>query len=202
MTTTGYEVLGSTEQFSNKLFRLVSDQVRMPDGEVAQRDYLRHVGAVATVAMDFPPDQPGGRVLLIRQYRHPVGRVMWELPAGLIDEPGEPPVEGARRELAEEADLTAARWDLLIELHTTPGCSDEVIRVFLARELTEVPSAQRHQRVAEEAGLTTRWMPLDDAVELALTGELTNAACLAGVLAAARARDSGWAVLRPADAAS
>jgi 8-oxo-dGDP phosphatase len=195
----GYRVLSGRELFSNKLFRLVSDEVSMPDGGTARRDYLRHVGAVAVVALDFPPGEPTGRVLLIRQYRHPVGRPMWELPAGLTDDPAEPPVDAARRELAEEADVRAARWDLLAELHTTPGCSDELIRVYLARDTSEVAVADRHQRVAEEAGLSTSWMGLDDAVRMALAGEITNASCVAGVLAAARARDDDWASLRPVD---
>ncbi|GAA3517512.1 NUDIX domain-containing protein [Actinocatenispora rupis] len=193
-TDAGYEVLAHREQPVNKVFRLVSDDVRMPDGAVATRDYLGHTGAVAAVCVD-----PDGRVLLLRQYRHPVGRTMWELPAGLTDEPGEKPVDAARRELAEEADLTADRWDLLLDLHTTPGCSDELIHVYLARDVAEVPAAERHQRVAEEAGLTTSWVPLDDAVRMVLAGEITNATCVAGVLAAARGRDTGWADLRPVD---
>ncbi|MGA8112142.1 MAG: NUDIX hydrolase [Actinocatenispora sp.] len=199
MTATGYEVLGSTERFSNKVFRLVSDEVRMPEGDSAARDYLKHVGSVAAVAMDFPPELPAGRVLLIRQYRHAVRGEMWELPAGLTDEAGERPVDSARRELAEETDLTAARWDLLVEIHSSPGCSDELIRVYLARDVADVPVADRHHRVGEEAGLTTTWVPLDDAVRMVQSGEITNATCVTGVLAAAGARDAGWAPLRPAD---
>ena len=118
MTSSDYRTAERVERFSNKVFTLVSDQVVMPDGAVAQRDYMRHAGAVAAVALD---DE--GQVLLIRQYRHPVGAELWELPAGLTDVPGEALVDSARRELAEEADLTAGRWDLLIELHSSPGCT-------------------------------------------------------------------------------
>lgn len=197
-TDSGYRVLASTERFSNKLFTLVSDDVAMPDGGTARRDYLRHIGAVAAVAVDFPDEVPGGRVLLIRQYRHPVGARMWELPAGLTDQAGEPPVLAARRELAEETDVTAGRWDLLVELHVSPGCTNELIRVYLARDIGAVPEGERHRRDAEEADLTTEWVPLDEAVRMALAGEITNATCVAGVLAAARARDTGWSGLRPA----
>jgi 8-oxo-dGDP phosphatase len=195
--THSYRVLASTERFANRVFRLVSDEVVMPGDGVAVRDYLQHVGAVAVVVVDVPE---GGeeRVLLIRQYRHPVRQVMWELPAGLTDVPGEPPLDTARRELAEEADLTAATWYRLVELHTTPGCSDELIRLYLARDVAEVPAADRHHRTDEEAGLTTSWVPLSTAVAMVLDGEITNAACVAGVLAAARARDTGWTDLRPA----
>jgi ADP-ribose pyrophosphatase len=197
-----YRVLGSTERFGNKVFRLVSDEVAMPGGGTAVRDYLRHIGAVGVVVVEDTPDgaEEGGeeRVLLLRQYRHPVRQVMWELPAGLTDEPGEPPLDTARRELAEEADLTAATWYRLVELHTTPGCSDELIRLYLARDAAEVPEADRHHRTDEEAELTTEWVPLSKAVGMVLAGEITNAACVAGVLAAARARDTGWADLRPA----
>jgi ADP-ribose pyrophosphatase len=141
-----------------------------------------------------------GRIVLVRQYRHPLGRQLWELPAGLIDVPGELLPAAAARELAEEADLTAARWDLLVDLHPSPGCSDEFIRIFLARDLAPVPEALLHARTHEETHLMTQRIDLDEAVRMALSGEITNAACVAGVLATARARDLGWTTLRPADA--
>lgn len=193
-----YRVRGSTERFANKVFRLVSDEVEMPGDGTAVRDYLKHIGAVGVVVIDTPEGAAEEHVLLLRQYRHPVRQVMWELPAGLTDVPGEPPLDTARRELAEEADLTAATWYRLVELHTTPGCSDELIRLFLARDVAEVPAAERHHRTDEEAELTTEWVPLAKAVGMVLAGEVTNAACVAGVLAAARARDAGWESLRPA----
>ncbi len=116
----GYQVLGRTERFGNRMMRLVSDEVRMPDGGTAMRDYLVHVGAVGVVAIDQTADGTD-RVLLVRQYRHPVGAPLWELPAGLTDEAGEPEVTAAQRELAEEADLSAGRWDLLVDVHTQSG---------------------------------------------------------------------------------
>jgi ADP-ribose pyrophosphatase len=186
-----YVVVSSVERFANPVFRLISDEVVMPGGGVVTRDYLRHVGVVAVVALN-----DRGEVLLIEQYRHPVGRRMWELPAGLTDVPGEALVEAARRELAEEADLRAERWHALIDLHTTPGCSDEAMRVFLALELSPVPDGERHQRTDEEAELVYRWVDLDEAVGEALSGKITNGPCVAGLLAAARARDNGWQAIR------
>ncbi|MFC7479153.1 NUDIX domain-containing protein [Luedemannella flava] len=166
----------------------------MPGGGRAQRQYLRHVGAVGVVALDAE-----GRVVLVRQYRHPVGQVLWELPAGLVDVPGEASVGTAQRELAEEADLLADRWDLLVDLYTTPGCSNELFRAFLARDLRPVPDHERHTRRDEEAEMTVRLVDLDEAVAMALRGEILNGPCVTGLLAAARARDCGWATLRPAD---
>jgi 8-oxo-dGDP phosphatase len=193
--TGGYVVLRSTEHLKNRVFTVVTDAVRMPDGSIADRDYLRHVGAVGVVALDETE-----QVVLVRQYRHPVRRELWELPAGLKDVDGEPLAETAARELAEEADLRAGRWDLLVDLHTSPGCSDELIRVFLARDLTPMPEAERYQRTQEEATMTVARVPLDEAVRMVFRGEITNAACVAGVLATSHARQQGWSTLRPADA--
>ena len=191
---TGYEVLRSTERLTNRVFAIVTDELRMPDGSVAERDYMRHVGAVGVVALDADDN-----VVLVRQYRHPLGREIWELPAGLIDVPGEKLAEAAARELAEEADLRAGRYDLLIDANPSPGCSDEIIRLFLARDLSEVPADERHERTHEEAGMTVARVPLDRAVTMALTGEITNAACLVGVLAVAQAKARNWETLREVD---
>jgi 8-oxo-dGTP pyrophosphatase MutT (NUDIX family) len=194
-----FEVVGRTERFTGNVIRVVSDEVTMPDGGTAVRDYVVHVGAVGAVAVDFS-DDPAGKVLLVRQYRHPVRRVLWELPAGLLDVAGEPAVETAKRELWEEADLRAARWDVLVDMLTTPGSSDEAIRIFLARDVTGVPHDERHTRLGEEHTMTTEWVPLETAIGWVFAGEIENAACIAGVLAAARARDTGFVGLRPADA--
>jgi 8-oxo-dGDP phosphatase len=189
-----YELLSRVQRYAGRIFTVVTDEVTMPGGGTATRDYARHVGAVAVVALD-----DAGQVVLVRQYRQPVGRHLWELPAGLMDVAGEDLPVAAARELAEEADLTAARWDLLVDVHTSPGFSDEVVRVFLARELAEVPVGQRHERHDEEADLQVVRIDLDEAVGMALAGEITNGPCVAGLLAAARARDAGWSVLRRAD---
>lgn len=193
-TTHAHRVLSRQRHFDGAMFSILTDQVTMPGGRVAARDYMRHVGAVGVVALD-----DRDRVVLIQQYRHPLGAVIWELPAGLNDVAGEQLATAALRELAEEADLTAGRIDLLIDLHTSPGCSDEVIRIFLARDLAEVPERQRHERRDEEADMLVTRVDLDEAVAMVFAGEITNAACVAGLLATARARDTGWAPLRPAD---
>ncbi|MFI2667840.1 NUDIX domain-containing protein [Micromonospora carbonacea] len=190
-----YEVTGRRERYAGRIFSVVTDEVTMPGGGAAVRDYVRHVGAVAVVALD-----DAGQVVLIRQYRHPVGRHLWELPAGLIDVSGEDLADTAARELAEEADLTAGTIDVLVDLHSSPGFSNEVIRVFLARDLAEVPAGQRHERSEEEADLQVVRVDLDEAVRMVLAGEITNASAVAGLLAAARARDAGWSALRRPDA--
>jgi ADP-ribose pyrophosphatase len=189
-----YRVVSRTERFANNMFRVVTDQVAMPGDRVVARDYMVHIGAVGVVAIDDT-----GRIVLVRQYRHPVGRHLWELPAGLIDVDGEPLDRAALRELEEETDLTAGRMDLLADAHTSPGCSNEVIRLFLARDLREVPHDRRHVRRDEEADMIARRFDLDAAVAMALRGEITNAACLVGVLAAARVRDEGWTIRRDLD---
>ncbi|MGH3656370.1 MAG: NUDIX domain-containing protein [Micromonosporaceae bacterium] len=192
--THDYRVLQTRTQFSGRVFDVVTDTVAMPGGGSADRDYVRHVGAVGVVALD-----DGGRVVMVRQYRHPVRQALWELPAGLIDVPGEDPLPAAQRELAEEADLAADRWDLLVDLHTTPGCSDESIRVYLARGLRPAPESG-HVPSDEEAELTVSWFDLDDAAEMALRGEVTNGPAVAGVLAAVRAQARDWSGLRSASA--
>lgn len=186
-----YEVTDHREIWSGRIFSVVSDDVTMPGGGAACRDYVTHVGAVAVVALD-----EAGRVVLIRQYRHPVGRHLWELPAGLMDVGGEDLAAAALRELAEEADLTAGTIDVLVDLHSSPGFTNEVVRVFLARDLAEVPAEQRHDRRDEEADLQVVRVDLDEAVRMVLAGEITNASCVAGLLAAARAREAGFAELR------
>lgn len=190
-----YEVTDHQERWSGRIFTVVTDEVTMPGGGTAPRDYVKHVGAVAVVALD-----DAGQVVLIRQYRHAVGRHLWELPAGLMDVSGEDLAAAAARELTEEADLTAGSIDVLVDLHSSPGFSDEVVRVFLARDLADVPADQRHDRRDEEADLQVVRVDLDEAVGMVLAGEITNAPCVAGLLAAARARDAGWSVLRRADA--
>jgi 8-oxo-dGDP phosphatase len=190
-----HETLSRTQRYSGPIFTVYTDKVTMSGGGTAERDVTENKGAVGVVALDDV-----GRVVLIRQYRHPVHRRLWELPAGLRDVDGEELAITAGRELAEEADLIAGRWDLLVDLHTSPGFSDETIRIFLARDLSPVPEAQRHERHDEEADLEIAWFDLDEAVAMALRGEITNAAAVGGLLSAARARDDGWATPRPSNA--
>jgi 8-oxo-dGDP phosphatase len=190
-----HETLSHTQRYSGPIFTVYTDKVTMRGGGTADRDVTENKGAVGVVALDEV-----GRVVLVHQYRHPVHRRLWELPAGLCDVDGEELAITAGRELAEEADLNAGRLDLLVDLHTSPGFSNETIRIFLARELSPVPEHERHQRTDEEADLEIAWFDLDEAVAMVLRGEITNAAAVGGLLSAARARDDGWATLRPPDA--
>jgi 8-oxo-dGDP phosphatase len=194
VTAFDHEVRSRTQRYAGPIFTVYTDEVTMSTGRTVERDLVTNRGAVGVVALD-----DAGRVVLVEQYRHPLRRRLWELPAGLLDVTGEDPAAAVARELAEEADLRAKRWDLLVDLHTSPGFSDETIRIFLARDLSAVPEAERHAREDEEADLEPAWFDLDEAVAMALRGEITNASAVGGLLAAARTRDDGWATLRPAD---
>jgi 8-oxo-dGDP phosphatase len=193
VTVFEHETLDRTERYRGPIFTVYSDKVTMSGGGTATRDVVENKGAVGVVALDDV-----GRVVLIRQYRHPVHERLWEVPAGLRDVDGEDMLITARRELAEETDYTAARFDLLVDLQTSPGFSNETIRMYLARDLSPVPDGELHQRLDEEADLEIAWFDLDEAVAMVLRGEITNSSTVAGLLAAARARDDGWATLRPA----
>ncbi|WP_033411602.1 NUDIX domain-containing protein [Nonomuraea coxensis] len=195
-TPESWDVVETKERFSGRVIRVVTDTVRMPRDEVADRDYVVHPGSVAVLALDDLD-----RVLMIRQYRHPARRLLWELPAGLRDVAGESLVDGAARELAEEAGYRAATWHTLVDLRTSPGMSDERIRVFLARDLTRIPDEENgfvHRH--EEVDMPVEWVPLPDAVEKALMGMIHNSPAVAGILAAYAASVEGFATLRPADA--
>jgi 8-oxo-dGTP pyrophosphatase MutT (NUDIX family) len=156
-----WPVAASTELARGAMVALRKDMVRMPDGEVVGRDVLEHPGAVAVLALDTEE-----RVLMIRQYRHPVGRLLWEIPAGLRDVAGEPLLATAERELLEEAGYRAAQWWVLADSYSSPGISTERIRIFLARGLVGVPESERsYVPEHEEAHLELAWVPLDQAAD-------------------------------------
>jgi ADP-ribose pyrophosphatase len=162
---------------------------------VAERDVVLHPGAVAILALDA-----ADRILMIRQYRHPVGRLLWEIPAGLRDVAGEDPWVTAQRELAEEAGFRARDWRLLADYYSSPGFTTERLRVYLARGLAEIPEAERdYVRRDEEATLVLGWLPLAEAVTKVFAGDLHNGPTVLAIMAGYAARSEGFDRLRPAD---
>jgi 8-oxo-dGTP pyrophosphatase MutT (NUDIX family) len=192
----GWPVVSATEDYHGKIINVRTDVIRNPEGGTAVREVVEHPGAVGIIALD-----DDDRVLMIRQYRHPVGRMLWELPAGLRDVAGEPLLQAARRELLEETGYQARDWHVLTDHFSSPGIITERLRVFLARGLEEVPVADRtFVPENEEAHLTLDWVPLDHAVSRVLAGDLHNGVAVIGLLAAHTARQGGYAALRDAEA--
>ncbi|MFJ3672994.1 NUDIX domain-containing protein [Streptomyces sp. NPDC090106] len=191
-----WEIRSTETPFVGNKTSVRTDEVVMPDGSVVRRDYQVHPGSVAVLALD---DED--RVLLIRQYRHPVRHKLWEIPAGLLDVPGENPLHAAQRELYEEAHVKAEDWRVLTDVYTTPGGCDEAIRIFLARDLAEA-EGERFEVEHEEIDLEYARVPVDELVRGALAGELHNNCLVVGVLSLVAARNGdGLDALRPADAA-
>ncbi|MFB7091182.1 NUDIX domain-containing protein [Streptomyces sp. NPDC056296] len=190
-----WEVRGTETPFRGKKTSVRTDDVVMPDGSVVTRDYQVHPGSVAVLALD---DQ--GRALVIRQYRHPVREKLWEIPAGLLDVPGENPLHAAQRELYEEAHVKAEDWRVLTDVYTTPGGCDEAVRIFLARNLSEA-EGERFEVEDEEADMELARVPVADLVRGVLAGELHNNCLVVGVLSLVAAeRGDGLDALRPAQA--
>ncbi|RZT85527.1 ADP-ribose pyrophosphatase [Pseudonocardia sediminis] len=187
-----FPVRSATDIYSGRVMALRSDRVVMPGGRVATREIIEHPGAVAILALD-----DSGRVMMLHQYRHAVRRRLWELPAGLLDVAGENPAVTAARELAEEAGLAAQDWSVLLDVVPSPGFSDESVRVYLARDISEVGRPDMGDD--EEADLELRWIPLADAVHMVFTGEIVNAVSVSGLLATQAVR-AGEAETRPVDA--
>ncbi|MEU9333739.1 NUDIX hydrolase [Streptomyces sp. NPDC048290] len=193
-----WEVRGTATPFVGKKTSVRTDEVVMPDGSVARRDYQVHPGSVAVLALD-----EADRVLVLRQYRHPVRQKLWEIPAGLLDVPGENPLHAARRELYEEAHVKAEDWRVLTDVYTTPGGCDEAVRVFLARGLSEV-EGERYEAEGEELDLELCRVPVGELVRGVLAGELHNNCLVVGVLSLVAARGEeggGLDALRSAEAA-
>lgn len=184
--------------FEGMVWDVRRDTIDLGEAGEVRREYVDHPGAVGVVALR----QVAGRdhLLLIQQYRHPVGAFEWELPAGLLDVAGEQPWLGAARELYEEADLSAARWDVLIDYFGSPGGLSEALRIFLARDLSDVHHDERFARAGEEHGMAVCWVDLDEAHEAVLAGQLHNPGAVIGILTAHAARARDWAMLRPHDA--
>ncbi len=190
----GHPVTSSQTVFHGLVWDVQSDTVALRGGDTVVRQVVRHPGAVAVLVLD-----DDDRVLVVHQYRHPAQATLWELPAGLLDAPGEDPLVAAGRELWEETGHVADRWWVLVDFLTTPGFCDEAIRIYLARgaRLADGPAHERH---GEERDMAVDWAPLEELRDAILGGHLHNPSLLVGVLAACASRDSGWSRLRPADA--
>ncbi|MEV6193820.1 NUDIX hydrolase [Streptomyces sp. NPDC051920] len=190
-----WEVRATGTPFKGNKTSVRTDDVVMPDGSVVRRDYQVHPGSVAVLALDEQD-----RVLVLRQYRHPVRHKLWEIPAGLLDIPGENPLHAAQRELYEEAHVKAETWRVLTDVYTTPGGCDEAIRIFLARDLSQA-QGERFEVEDEEADMELARVPLDDLVGGVLAGDLHNNCLVVGVLSLLAARQgAGLDALRPAEA--
>lgn len=176
-------VVASEVAFTGRVWDVRRDQVDLGGGSVVTRDVVEHDGAVLVLAVREDRGVP--EVLLIRQYRHPVAAEDWELPAGLLDVEGEDPLQAARRELAEEADLRAEHWEQLLSFTPSPGSLGEVITAFVATGLSEVPAGERHVREHEEAGMPVGWVRVPDVVAAVLGGQVRNGPMIVGVLALA-----------------
>ncbi|MFZ3593701.1 NUDIX domain-containing protein [Streptomyces sp. BH104] len=192
-TAEEWEVRATDTPFVGNKTSVRTDDVVMPDGSVARRDYQVHPGSVAVVALD---DQ--NRVLLLKQYRHPVGMKLWEIPAGLLDVPGENPLHAAQRELYEEVHVKAEDWRVLTDVYTTPGGCSEAVRIFLARDLSEA-EGERFEVEEEEADMEFARVPLAELVRGVLAGELHNNCLVVGALSlSAVLAGDGLDSLRPA----
>jgi ADP-ribose pyrophosphatase len=157
--------------FKGRVLTLNLEQVRLPNGRVAELEIAHHPGGAAVVAIDAE-----GRVCLLRQFRHAAGGWLTELPAGKLDG-GEPPLECARRELAEEAGVSARRWEKLGEFFSSPGVLTEVIHIFLAQDLAPAEASPEDHEVLEAS-----WVPLAEAMDLAASGRLQDAKSVIGLL--------------------
>jgi 8-oxo-dGTP pyrophosphatase MutT (NUDIX family) len=189
-----YRVVASETVYEGRIITLRRDTVAMPGGGESVREVVHHPGAVAVVAID-----DHDRVVLLRQYRHPVGGYLWELPAGLRDADGEPPLETAKRELAEETLLAAGRWSLLTTTYSSPGFCDELVLTYLAEDLSTVDRPDGFTVEHEELDMTIERVPLDEAVQRVFDGGIRNGTAVIGLLAAAQARAAAPS-LRPVDA--
>jgi ADP-ribose pyrophosphatase len=186
----GWQVLESAMEFAGHVISVRRDLVRSAEGDTFSREVVVHPGAVAVVAVD-----DASRVLVVRQYRHPTGQRLVELPAGLLDVHGEEPLAAARRELAEEGLVEATEWSPLVDVLPSPGMTSELVRVYLATGISHLEGVPGFVARHEEATMTREWVPLDDLVTAVLERRARNGILAAGCLAlyAARARSSGQA---------
>jgi 8-oxo-dGDP phosphatase len=179
---------------SGRVISIRSDTITSPSGESLRRDVVVHPGAVGVICLD-----DDDRVLVVSQYRHPVGHRMVEPVAGLLDVEDEDYRDAAARELFEEGAVRATSWHVLVDATSSPGMTSEAIRIYLARGVSEVPPAERYVGHGEEAHMQVSWEPIDELVAGIMAGRLHNPVMIMGVLAAAASRRNRWADLRPCD---
>lgn len=172
-----FKVLSSQLLFDAPIIAVRKDELAMPNEQVAYRDVVEHMGAVAVAAVN-----DAGEIAMVHQYRHAVKRRLWELPAGLLDLKDESELAGAQRELVEEAGLKAAQWSVLADIVTSPGFCEETARVYLAQDLIEVERPEAFGD--EEADMDFAWIKLDEAVAKVLAGEINNSIAVTGIFAA------------------
>lgn len=184
------------DEVRGRLMRFVTDEVTTPDGHKMVREYLEHPGSVAVIAID---DQ--SRVAVVTQYRHPVGYKEIEAPAGLLDVAREDPLLAAQRELAEEAELAARDWRVLVDLFSSPGCSSESVRIYLARDLVQAPRPEGFVLGDEEAHMEVQWARLESITDAIFAGQLHNPSLVVGALSLATVlRENRLDTLRPGNA--
>lgn len=199
------QVLSHERIWTGPIFAVDADQVVLAPGQAPlARQVVPHYDVVSIVALRegeaSSQSEGAAEILMVRQYRHAVRAALWEIPAGLLDQPGEDPALAAQRELAEETDYAAARWEVLADFFASPGFTTEAIRVFLARDVALIPADKRSVRQEEEAEFEPTWVALADAVQAISEGKIHNSSTIVGVLAAERARARGYAGLRATDA--
>lgn len=170
------KVLKSEKKYVGKVFNLVVDQVEYASGSRAIREVAEHPGGAVAV-----PLTPAGTLILIKQFRYPVKKFLFELPAGKLD-PGEDPEHCASRELEEETGYISDRWERLTSMYTTPGFCDELLHIFLARDVKESGKGQRLDE--GEYGLTVEHVPFGKAVEMIKNGEIVDSKTICGILLA------------------
>lgn len=175
-----FETVSSTVEWS-ALFSVRSDEVTMPDGGTSTRYVVEHPGAVAVV-----PIMDDGTVVLLRQYRHPIGGYAIEIPAGRLDVAGEDPAEAAQRELAEEIGHRAGRLDPLGTFHNSVGWTDEVTHLYVGRQLEGVDRPAGFEPKGEEQDMELVRLPMDACLEMIADGSITDAKTIIGLLRAPR----------------
>ncbi len=187
------DVVSSVNEFIGRIWDVRRDELVLPSSEHVVRDYIVHPGAVGVIALNDKNE-----VLVVEQYRHPLGKVMWEPPAGLLDKPDEDPLVAIKRELYEETGYEAATWNVLYDYAASPGGSTELFRCYLARGLTIHPDGLP-ERTGEERDMPISWQPLAKIDAAILSGSIDNPILVTGVMAAELAI-SDPSRLRPADA--